>query len=203
MKRFLILMLGSTVLSGGLLRAQDISGDWQGTLAVGGGLRTILKISKPEGGGWKAILYSIDQIPDGIPVSSIALQGADLTFSVDNLHVSYQGKLSADGNSIVGTFTQAQPLPLDFKRATKETAWAIDSSPHTSQLISVENDVKLEALDWGGAGRPLILLAGLGATAHVFDHFAPKLTPTYHVYGITRRGFGASSALVPANGNYH
>jgi non-heme chloroperoxidase len=53
-------------------------------------------------------------------------------------------------------------------------------------------------LDWGGSGRPLVLLTGLGNNAHVFDKFAPKLTDTYHVYGITRRGYGASSA--PATG---
>ena len=47
-------------------------------------------------------------------------------------------------------------------------------------------------LDWGGSGRPLVLLAGGGDTAHVFDEFAPKLTPRFHVYGITRRGFGES-----------
>jgi pimeloyl-ACP methyl ester carboxylesterase len=32
----------------------------------------------------------------------------------------------------------------------------------------------------------------------VFDQFVQKLTGRYHVYGITRRGFGASS--VPASG---
>ncbi len=48
-------------------------------------------------------------------------------------------------------------------------------------------------LDWGGAGRPIVLLAGGGNTAHVFDDFAPKFTAHYHVYAITRRGFGASS----------
>jgi non-heme chloroperoxidase len=48
----------------------------------------------------------------------------------------------------------------------------------------------------------LVLLAGLGDTAHVFDAFATKLTSAHHVYGITRRGFGASSAPVPANMNY-
>lgn len=62
----------------------------------------------------------------------------------------------------------------------------------------VDKDVKLEVFDWGGSGRPLVLLAGLGGTAHVFDGFAPKLTGMYHVYGITRRGFGRSS--VPATG---
>jgi pimeloyl-ACP methyl ester carboxylesterase len=53
--------------------------------------------------------------------------------------------------------------------------------------------VKLEVLDWGGSGQPLVLLAGLGNTAHVFDDIAPKLARHFHVYGITRRGFGASS----------
>lgn len=37
-----------------------------------------------------------------------------------------------------------------------------------------------------------MLLAGGGDTAHVFDDFAPKLKPGFHVYGITRRGFGQS-----------
>ena len=69
-----------------------------------------------------------------------------------------------------------------------------DPSPHKVQFVTVADNVKLEVLDWGGTGRPLVLLAGLGSTAHVFDEFAPKLTSDYHVLGITRRGFGSSSA---------
>jgi pimeloyl-ACP methyl ester carboxylesterase len=40
-----------------------------------------------------------------------------------------------------------------------------------------------------------VLLAGSGNTAHVFDEFAPHLqeNPCCHVYGVTRRGYGASS----------
>src|ERR1700675_1862012 len=68
-----------------------------------------------------------------------------------------------------------------------------DPSRHNVQFISVEDGVRLEVLDWGGTGRPVVLLAGLGFTAHVFDGFAEKLTDSYHVYGITRRGYGASS----------
>jgi len=70
-------------------------------------------------------------------------------------------------------------------------AWK-DSSPHTTRFVTVDKRVRLEVLDWGGSGRPLVLLAGGGDTAHVFDDFAPKLTPNFHVYGITRRGFGES-----------
>ncbi len=68
-----------------------------------------------------------------------------------------------------------------------------DPSSHITRFVSVDKDVRLEVLDWGGSGRPIILLAGGGNTAHVFDDFAPKLTAHYHVYGITRRGFGAST----------
>ena len=77
-----------------------------------------------------------------------------------------------------------------------------DHSPHTVQFVSVEKDVKLEVLDWGGSGKPLIFLAGAGDTAHRFDGFAPQFTVQHHVYGITRRGSGASSHPAPANGNY-
>jgi non-heme chloroperoxidase len=73
-----------------------------------------------------------------------------------------------------------------------------DPSPHSIQFVTVDENVKLEVLDWGGSGKPLVLLAGLGNTAHVFDDLAPKLAFEYHVYGITRRGFGASST--PASG---
>ena len=45
-----------------------------------------------------------------------------------------------------------------------------------------------------------MLLPGGGDTAHVFDEFAPRLTRRFHVYGITRRGFGASDYDVPENG---
>jgi len=72
-------------------------------------------------------------------------------------------------------------------------------SPHgetalTTQFVDVQPDVRLEVLDWGGIGRNLVLLAGLGNTAHVFDSLGPKLAAHYHVIGITRRGFGQSSA---------
>jgi non-heme chloroperoxidase len=70
------------------------------------------------------------------------------------------------------------------------------------QFVIVDTNIKLEVLDWGGTGRPLVFLAGLGNTAHAFDKFAPELTSKYHVYGITRRGFGLSSAPTPANNNY-
>lgn len=96
----------------------------------------------------------------------------------------------------------AERAVAEERAAAPESAAAEDSKAVAkAQLVTVEPGVALEVLDWGGTGRPLVLLAGMGDTAHVFDSFAAKLTPTYHVYGITRRGFGASSkpAFVTAN----
>ena len=203
MRKLALWIFALAVLSAGSLYAQNLAGDWQGTLQAGKQtLRTVVKISKADNGSYSAMLYSIDQGPEGMVVDSISLQDSTLKFAISKIHGSYEGKLSADGASISGIWTQGSPLPLDLQRASKETAWATDSSPHTVQFVPVEPNVKLEVLDWGGTGRPLILLAGLGNTAHIFDKFAPKLTSTYHVYGITRRGYGVSSAPTPSSSNY-
>ncbi|MEX2263806.1 MAG: alpha/beta hydrolase [Bryobacteraceae bacterium] len=68
-----------------------------------------------------------------------------------------------------------------------------DPSPHRVEFVQVDSSVRLEVLEWGGAGRPVVLLASLGHTAHIYDEFAPKLARSFRVYGITRRGFGKSS----------
>jgi non-heme chloroperoxidase len=75
--------------------------------------------------------------------------------------------------------------------SSQSASWK-DPSSHTVRFVTVEEGVRLEVLDWGGTGRPVVLLAGGGNTAHVFDDLAPKLAVDHHVYGITRRGFGAS-----------
>jgi non-heme chloroperoxidase len=86
----------------------------------------------------------------------------------------------------------ASAMTISTVHAQYSTPWH-DLSKHTVQFVTVEEGVRLEVLDWGGSGRPVVLLAGRGFTAHVFDGFAEKLTSSYHVYGITRRGSGASS----------
>ena len=55
--------------------------------------------------------------------------------------------------------------------------------------MTVDSSVRLEVLDWGGAGRP-ILFVGCYLTGHVYDDIAPKLIDQFHVYAVTRRGVG-------------
>jgi non-heme chloroperoxidase len=192
------------LFAGSLLHAQDITGNWQGALIIPQGkpLRIVLQVTRDDSGALKAKLYSIDQGPEGNRLDSITVQDSTVKFVLGMVQGSYEGKLSPDGNSITGKWTQGSPLPLDLQKATKDTAWPTDASSHTVQFVAVEPGVKLEVLDWGGTGRPLVFLAGLGNTAHVFDSFAPKFVGKYHVYGITRRGFGDSSTPTPTDDNY-
>ncbi|HTT05005.1 MAG TPA: alpha/beta hydrolase [Steroidobacteraceae bacterium] len=148
-------------------------------------------------GGWKAALYSPDTVPDPFPVAKVALTGSTVTIQLNDPPQVYQGTISADGTSISGKLAPGG-LPLELQRATPSTAWDLYDTAKSSTFVTVAPGVRLEVLDWGGTGRALILLAGLGNSARVFDKFAPKLTQWYHVYGITRRGFGNSS--VPASG---
>jgi len=60
--------------------------------------------------------------------------------------------------------------------------------------------VRIHYVDHGGNGPPLILLAGLGGTARIFDDFAPLLRQGHRVIAVTRRGYGQSSD--GADGDY-
>jgi pimeloyl-ACP methyl ester carboxylesterase len=88
-------------------------------------------------------------------------------------------------------------LTVAVPASPQQTEWK-DPSPHKTTLVTVEDDVRLEVLDWGGSGPALLLLAGLSDTAHVFDDVAPMLAVRYRVVGVTRRGHPRSSA--PATG---
>jgi hypothetical protein len=103
-------------------RAQaQLAGDWQGTLRAGGvELRLVLHISAGKDGALTATLDSIDQGALGIPVSSISLKGSAFSMTVDAVHGTYEGTVNKDAGEIEGTWSQGQPLPLNFKRAAPQ-----------------------------------------------------------------------------------
>ena len=98
--------------------------------------------------------------------------------------------LSTQG--ILGASADACPLPSADAHRFSQAHWR-DSALHIVQSISVDDGVQLEVLDFGGAGLPILLLPGLGATAHSFDELAPLLARKHRVIAMTRRGTGSSS----------
>ena len=104
----------------------DITDTWQGTLHAGQDLRTIVKITKDEKGGYKGVFYSIDQGGQALNLDSVTLQGSDVKMVLNLVGGKFEGKLSADGKTISGNWSQGpNPLPLVLTRATPETAWEI------------------------------------------------------------------------------
>ncbi len=108
-------------LAGAVLCAQSgVEGTWQGTLDVGAmKLRLGLHVSKDAEGQFSSKLDSIDQGAMGLAVKVTTFSGGALHLELPNLHATYDGKLSADGQQISGTFVQGAPLPLVFKRVEK------------------------------------------------------------------------------------
>jgi non-heme chloroperoxidase len=95
------------------------------------------------------------------------------------------------GISIVAVLSSVlASLTLVTVKGQSTDSWR-DPSPHQVRFVTVDSTVRLEVLDWGGEGRPL-LFVGCYLTAHVYDNIAPKLTDLFHVYAVTRRGVGAS-----------
>jgi non-heme chloroperoxidase len=101
-----------------------------------------------------------------------------------------RGTLLVVGLAVLG-------VPVLAREPLQTNAFWRDPSPHQVRLVTVDSSIRLEVLDWKGAGPPLVLL-GCYVSAHSYDEFAPKLTNQFHVVGITRRGIGASDK--PATG---
>ncbi len=100
-----------------------IVGDWAGTLTAGPAqLRLVLHITAAKDGALTGTLDSLDQGAIGIPVSSIELRGSQLTLGLPAIGGTYAGTLNKDASEIAGTWSQGQPLELNFKRAQPQAA---------------------------------------------------------------------------------
>ena len=111
------------------LRAQDMAGTWQAAIQQSSKEhRIVVKISKDSSAGWQGVVYSLDSdmAYEGRATTQMSLQGQELHFAVAPTDSSYQGKLSADGMTIVGTWTQSgTAYPLNLVRVTGDAAWEI------------------------------------------------------------------------------
>ena len=129
----------------GTLCAQDIVGTWQGTLQPpqGQALRVVAKITR-ENDQFKLAFYSIDQGGQPMNASTVTFDRLNLKAAVPAVGGTYDGKLSADGNTINGTWTQGAPIPLNLTRATPQTAWAIPEPPVPPKPMAADANLTFE-----------------------------------------------------------
>src|SRR5688500_9576541 len=106
------------------VRTQDMTGDWQATLRGNRPLRLLLQVAKADS-GLKSCLVSLDEggSDQPFPASTIHLEDSVLTVTFAQTRATYRGKLGAGGKTLIGTWTQTRATPLNFERATSETAW--------------------------------------------------------------------------------
>lgn len=118
--------------------SDSIADTWQGTLHAGQDLRFVFHVSKATD-GYTAVFYSIEQGLE-LPVSRITLDGSIVKMTLAKDRATYDGKLSADGKTITGTWSQGpSPLSLTLSRATPETAWTIETPPKVNRMDASES----------------------------------------------------------------
>jgi uncharacterized protein (TIGR03435 family) len=115
-------------------RAQvaGIAGNWQGTLEVGKGSRIVVKISPTSDAqhpGSQGLLYFLDSdmAYEGHNTTTLSVEGGVVRFTIAPIDVRYEGKLSTDGASMAGMWTQGDSPahPLTLTRAEGDAAWVI------------------------------------------------------------------------------
>lgn len=131
-------------LVGVCAQAQDAVQTWQGTLHVGQDLRVVLQVSKADG-ALKGRMFSIDQGPEGMGTTTLSMDGGVLKFTLLGMDASYEGKLSPDGKSAVGTWKQGgHEVPLVLEHVSADAAWEIPKATPALTLMDPKLEVGYE-----------------------------------------------------------
>jgi uncharacterized protein (TIGR03435 family) len=143
-KRAMLCVLAAAAMFGSGLRAQDLTGTWQGTLvatAPDPGIRTLVKFAKDAKGGWTGTMYRVDQPGWVAAFTLISVQGKVLSFAIAPQDVTYTGKLSADGGLVTGTWAHGPATHvLNLLHVGADTAWEIPTPPAPPKPMAADAD---------------------------------------------------------------
>ena len=121
MKRIILTIISIILLHSSQTAAQEhkFEGNWLGSLKISSiSLRIVLKISKNEKDGYKAIMNSPDQTDKDIPVEKVEIAGDSIKLFVDAIGGSYKGKLA--DTLLDGVWNQGgREFPLSLTRTDK------------------------------------------------------------------------------------
>ena len=101
-------------------KPSPVDGFWLGTLlAPGRSLRIQLTVRSDRAAEQFCTLDSLDQGGYGLACAGVAWSGNELSFDIPQVQGHWRGKLSGDGQTLSGTWTQRRGLPLIFQRQAK------------------------------------------------------------------------------------
>lgn len=206
MRIFIIAL--SVILVAASAPKPTLVGTWQGIISGPAGTsHRVMQITK-EGSAYDVVIHSLDESDVPIITKNVSIRGNAVTMKFDmntspwdDYHRLFTATLSADGKTLNGKWQipKYPPIRMTYTKVPHAT-WTIVEPKIT--YVNVQPGVEIETMDWGGTGRPLLWLAGLGNTGHDFYGIVPNLIKHYHVYSMTRRGFGASSKPAATAANY-
>ncbi|MGA3373546.1 MAG: serine hydrolase domain-containing protein [Terracidiphilus sp.] len=128
-------------------KPSSVDGIWLGTLTAGSAsLRIQLHIKSDSTGHEFCTLDSVDQGAMGNECAKAVFVAADFSFEVPILHGSWSGKLSADGNTLTGTWSQGSPLTLNFTRQSTALAAAPIAPPKFDPALPPVSAADLQAV---------------------------------------------------------
>lgn len=183
--RAVIIILTCAVAIFAHAQASSVAGDYAGTL---GELHLRLHVRQGHSGSLTGTLDSVDQGDFGIQCSQFSIAGKQLSFAVPEVHGTYKGEISEDGNTITGTWDQGTPTPLIFKgrvpptvaslssklaQIDSTTAAAFDKNPVGSVTIGIVS------------GTQLIWTKSYG-NADMQKHLAANKDTVYRIGSITK-----------------
>jgi len=154
-----------------VMNGRDLSGTWQGTISSMTNFRVVLRVER-SGGGWSGLLYRPGVLgTQVVEIPVIQLQGDAVRFEIPAMDNHFEGKLNADGSSLVGSWIGGEKAePLTLMRATAETAWDSPAA-QTALRPMVNRDPSFEvatikpALPQPQFGRPSVSWNGRKGTA--------------------------------------
>jgi uncharacterized protein (TIGR03435 family) len=180
--------------------AGDLTGSWQGMLEAGPSAgdkaqRIVLKVTRAgdvsgttaKSGAWHGVAYNLDgQMPyEGQNTTQMSLEGGVIRFAIAPADLTYEGRLSADGASMVGAVTEgsAQAHPLTLARADGDAAWAIpkpdktmakDADPDWEVVTVKPNDPDTRNASLGMDGREFVVKRHTADTLLIFGYAVQK-----------------------------
>ena len=167
-----------------------IDGIWLGTLQAGAAsLRIQVHVKSDNTGQEYCSLDSLDQHAMGLDCATVAFSSGDFAFDVPVVKGHFAGKLSADGNTLTGTWSQNNnSLPLTLTRQKEEIAAKPIPPPtfdaamapvHAADMQSVLDRDLAVALKSG----ELAPATGAGVSIAVVDHGVRR----FYNYGVAKQ----------------
>lgn len=163
----------------------DLTGIWLGTLPTAPTpIRLVFNLERAPDGGWTGTADSPDQAAFGLGISSVEVDGDQVTVRLDDLRASFTGQMSSDGGTLSGIFEQGgasfpltlerQSGPIDYRRPQDPIAPFPYNSLDVS-FASAQPGVTLAGtLTWPEGAGPfpaVVLITGSGPQNRNEDAF--------------------------------